>query len=376
MRIAFYAPLKPPDHPVASGDRAMARSLIAALEQAGHAVTIASRLRSRDAGDPARQARIQAIGGRLAARYLRRVRSGAAERPDLWFTYHLYHKAPDWLGPPVAAALGIPYVVAEASYAPKQADGLWDRGHRAAADALRHAALVLAPNPADAECVRPLLADPSRLVPLKPFIETGAFRTPDRAQSRAAIGDMLDLEDGVPWLLAVAMMRDDQKRLSYHLLAEALSRIADRPWRLILAGAGPAENAVRTAFAPFGARVRWPGLLEPDRLKALYRASDLYVWPAIKEAWGVAFLEAQAAGLPVVAGRSGGVPAIVADGVTGLLAPEGDAAAFAHAVATLLDDPALRRTMGQAASEHAMREHDLIGAAAFLDRHLRALFPA
>jgi glycosyltransferase involved in cell wall biosynthesis len=172
------------------------------------------------------------------------------------------------------------------------------------------------------------------------------------------------------------MMRDDQKRLSYHLLAEALSRIADRPWRLILAGAGPAENAVRTAFAPFGARVRWPGLLEPDRLKALYRASDLYVWPAIKEAWGVAFLEAQAAGLPVVAGRSGGVPAIVADGVTGLLAPEGNAAAFAHAVATLLDDPALRRTMGQAASEHAMREHDLASAAAFLDRHLRALFPA
>ena len=52
MRIAFYAPLKPPDHPVTSGDRAMARALIAALKLAGHEVTIASRFRSRDAGDP------------------------------------------------------------------------------------------------------------------------------------------------------------------------------------------------------------------------------------------------------------------------------------------------------------------------------------
>ena len=66
-------------------------------------------------------------------------------------------------------------------------------------------------------------------------------------------------------------------------------------------------------------------------------ARDLYLWPAINEAYGMAFLEAQAAGLPVVAGRTGGVPAVVADGVTGLLTPIGDAAAFAGAVARLLD---------------------------------------
>ena len=43
--------------------------------------------------------------------------------PELWLTYHLYYKAPDWLGPAVRAALGIPYVVAEASVAPKRAGG-------------------------------------------------------------------------------------------------------------------------------------------------------------------------------------------------------------------------------------------------------------
>src|SRR5688500_4119866 len=157
MRIAFYAPLKPPDHPVASGDRAMARALISALELAGHDVRIVSRFRSFDHGDAERQARICAVGVNLAARLLRRsARTGW--RPDLWFTYHLYHKAPDWLGPTIAGELGIPYVVAEASFAPKQASGKWQLGHRAVADALARAAIIFQPNPTDAECVLPLLS--------------------------------------------------------------------------------------------------------------------------------------------------------------------------------------------------------------------------
>ena len=62
MRIAFHAPLKPPDHAVASGDRQMARNLIAALERGlGGPVWLASRLRTRDgAGDAAVQAALMA----------------------------------------------------------------------------------------------------------------------------------------------------------------------------------------------------------------------------------------------------------------------------------------------------------------------------
>jgi len=372
MRIAFYAPLKPPDHPVASGDRAMARALIAALQMAGHAVTLASRFRSRDAGDAARQERLKAIGGRLATRYLRKIEAGAP-RPDLWFTYHLYQKAPDWLGPTVATKLGIPYVIAEASFAPKQAGGPWDIGHQASAEAIRRADLILEPNPADAECVRPLLQAPERLALLPPFLETAPFRAPERAEARATVDRMFGLDADVPWLLAVGMMREDQKLQSYRALADALARVTDRQWQIVIAGAGPAENEVRQAFAPLAARVRWIGIVAPDVLTRLYRAADLYVWPAIKEAWGMALLEAQAAGLPVVAGRSGGVPAIVADGETGLLAPEGDAAAFADCVAALLADPSRREAMGRAAMQKAEREHDIGTAAATLDRHLRRL---
>src|SRR5689334_7783479 len=109
MRIAFYAPMKSPDHPVPSGDRTMARLIIAALARAGHEIVLASRFRSWEPRDERRQARLAAFGARLAARALREMEHTPERRPALWFTYHLYHKAPDHLGPRITAALGIPY---------------------------------------------------------------------------------------------------------------------------------------------------------------------------------------------------------------------------------------------------------------------------
>ena len=68
MRIAFYAPLKPPGHPVPSGDRRMARLLIDALGHGGHAVELAAVFRSWEgAGDGARQDRLRRLGAKLAA---------------------------------------------------------------------------------------------------------------------------------------------------------------------------------------------------------------------------------------------------------------------------------------------------------------------
>jgi hypothetical protein len=125
MRLAFYAPLKPPTAETPSGDLRMARLLIAAAERAGHDVELASVFRARDgAGDAIRQARLAETGMKLAVRIIRRWRARpAAERPATWLTYHLYYKAADWIGPAVCDALGMPYVVAEASHAPKRAGG-------------------------------------------------------------------------------------------------------------------------------------------------------------------------------------------------------------------------------------------------------------
>lgn len=371
MRIAFYAPLKGPDHATASGDRAMARGLIAALRLGGHEVDLASRFRSFDRGDPARQQRLRRVGLRLADRFVQRAEAGA-NRPDLWFTYHLYHKAADWIGPRVSERLGIPYVLAEASYAPKQANGRWRVGHAAVADAIRRADRVFQINPADAEYVLPLLQSPKRLVPVPPFLQARTFQRPDRASARSALAGKHEFAPEEPWLLTVAMMRDDQKLLSYRCLAEALESLTDIPWRLLVVGSGPAEASVRDAFAKIGSRLTWLGALAGDALVRAYRAADVLVWPAIKEAYGMALLEAQAAGLPVVAGNSGGVSSVVADGITGILTSEGNTAAFSAAVRSVLSDPERLRRMGNDAQIRAEAGHDISVAAAILDRELRA----
>ena len=129
MRISFYAPLKSPDHPVPSGDRRMARLLITALELAGHKIALASDFRSYEGtGDPLLQEAMFATG-RVEAEHIVQtcLEQPVNNRPEIWFTYHQYYKAPDHLGPIVSSALGIPYVVAEPSHAPVQHPTMTER---------------------------------------------------------------------------------------------------------------------------------------------------------------------------------------------------------------------------------------------------------
>src|SRR5215831_19194463 len=320
MRIAFHAPMKPPDHPVPSGDRTMARLVIAALERAGHDVVLASRFRSWDRGHERRQARLAALGARLANRALRQIERDPRRRPSLWFTYHLYHKAPDYLGPQVATTLGIPYVVAEASYAAKHGDS---GANAAVAGALARADAVIGLNRADRAGVLPLLAHPTRWIDLPPFIDTAPWRAArrERDSARRLFAERHNLNAEAPWLIAVAMMRRGNKLRSYTTLAAGLRRHLPRAWQLLVAGAGPAQTDVRALFAPFAGRIAWLGELTPPTLAAALAASDIFVWPAVNEAYGLALLEAQAAGLAAVVGAAGGIPDVIADGITGRLVP-------------------------------------------------------
>lgn len=366
MRVAFYAPMKPPDHPVPSGDRRMARAFMDLLRDLGHEVELASRHRSYDRdGDAPRQRRLALLGARFAARLVRRYGTRPpARRPGLWFTYHLYHKAPDWLGPPVARALGIPYVVAEASAAARQRHGPWADGYAASRAAIAEADLVLALTRNDLEGLLPVVR-PGRLAMLPPFLDTAPFvaAASRRAEARAAVAARFGLDPGCPWLLVVAMMRPDVKLASFTQLATALGPIAAAAWQLVIAGDGPASAEVEAAMAPLGReRVRMLGALPPSDLLEIYPACDLYVWPAVGEAYGVALLEAQAAGLPVVAGAEGGVPDIVADGVTGILVAPRRPDLLADAVGALLADPDRRRAMGRQALAHAVAQHDVARA--------------
>lgn len=366
MRVLLHTPLKSPDSPVASGDREMARGLRRLLLGLGHEVTMPALSRVAP-GVPAperhllleRRARAQAE--RLVGRW-RALPPRHPERFDLWFTYHSWYRKPDWLGPRVSRALGIPYVIAEASHSPRRAQGATRVGHLASEQAIAAADLILSLNPNDMPAVRARLRPGARQIALPPFIDARPFRA---RPARPA--------NDPPMLLSVGMMRRRDKLDSYRVLAEAFSRLGDRPWQAMLVGDGPARGEVEALMKPFGNRIAFMGAVAHADLPKLYAAADIYVWPAINEAYGMAFLEAQASGLPVVAGRTGGVPAVVADGIAGMLAPVGDAAAFADAVARLLDDPLLRRRLAIGAFERIAQQHDEPVAARRLAAALRTL---
>lgn len=373
MRIAFYAPLKSPTHGTPSGDRRVASLYMDALARAGHQVELVSTFRSYDgAGDPARQAALREQGRALGRRLGEQWRDGPAlARPELWFTYHAYYKSPDWLGPEASAVLDIPYVIAEASHAAKRAGGPWDTGHQGSLAAIRRADLLLCPTRDDIEGLRSVAVEPGRVVRLAPFLDPAPYRAAaaQRAAHRARLAREHGLDDGVPWIVTVAMMRERDKLESYRQLAGALARLRDLPWRLLVAGDGPARAAVEAALGvAVPGRAVLLGALGQAGIAALDAACDLCLWPAMNEAYGMAMLEAQAAGLPVVSCATRGVPDVVAHGSTGMLAAPGDEAEFAALARELLVDARKRARFGAAAAQAVAEAHSVAAAAASLGR--------
>ncbi len=150
-----------------------------------------------------------------------------------------------------------------------------------------------------------------------------------------------------------------------HLLDAWPSVVAACPRaRLILFGQGPEEARLRQQVAQLGLQesVVFAGFRQD--LPHFLGCADLLVHPALREGLGVCLLEAQAAGVPIVATQVGGIPEAVADGVSGLLVPPANAIALATAVVTLLQDADQRAALGSAGREHVAREFSLAGMVA------------
>lgn len=133
-------------------------------------------------------------------------------------------------------------------------------------------------------------------------------------------------------------------------LLAALGRLAGRPWRAVIAGDGDVEPSRATAAGlGLAERVSIPGWVGEAEAKRLLAEADIFVLPSRTEGLPVALLEAMAAGLAVVSTPVGAIPSVVDDGADGLLVPPGSVDALTTALASLLDDAALRRRLGQAA---------------------------
>ncbi|HEX3235348.1 MAG TPA: glycosyltransferase family 4 protein [Gemmatimonadales bacterium] len=156
------------------------------------------------------------------------------------------------------------------------------------------------------------------------------------------------------WLLSVARLT---RHKGIDTALQALARLrTDYPdLRYAVVGAGEAQDALEQEARQLGVADQVRFLTDvPDRdLPALYNAAEIYLGVSRLmeqrvEGFGISLSEASACGLPVIAGRSGGIPEGVRDGETGLLVDAESAEAVAAAVRRLLADPGLRARLGTA----------------------------
>lgn len=207
-----------------------------------------------------------------------------------------------------------------------------------------------------------------------PALVPAADRTAARAEVlRLAREAGADAPDDALLLLSVGR---HQERKGFHWFAgEVMPRLPERAV-YVVGGSGPTTARIAEAASSGGVsrRVALLGQVSEEILVELYRGSDLFVMPNIPvagdiEGFGVVMLEANAAGLPVVAADLEGIRDVVTPGENGALAPPLDATAFAASIAAYAD-PDARRDAGAAAAKHVRAR---FAWPTIADAHLRAL---
>jgi glycosyltransferase involved in cell wall biosynthesis len=145
------------------------------------------------------------------------------------------------------------------------------------------------------------------------------------------------------------------KGIGFLLEAAATLRARFPELRVEFAGSGTDESRLRSLAERLGLGGVVSFLGWQEDVNALHRRWQVLAQPSLHEGFGLAALEAMAAGVPVVASATGGLPELVEDERTGFLVPVGDVEALASRLERLLEDEALRIRMGEAARRRAVR---------------------
>lgn len=157
-----------------------------------------------------------------------------------------------------------------------------------------------------------------------------------------------------PTVLTVARMYP-RKRLEDLLTAAAQVRERVRGVRFRIVGEGPESARLRALHTRLGLgdTVTFLGDVSAAALAVEYVGADCFCLPSAQEGFGIVFLEAMTAGLPIVACRAAAVPEVVTDGETGVLVEPRSPEALAWALAAMLSDPARARALGMAGTRRA-----------------------
>jgi glycosyltransferase involved in cell wall biosynthesis len=192
----------------------------------------------------------------------------------------------------------------------------------------------------------------ARVAVLPNATDVAWWRTPPDDAARALLAERLPPRAPGEVRVVTAMRLTRKKRTAdLARMVDALRRArgaSDAPVRVIVAGDGPDRTALARAAGGDGA-LTLLGWQPRAVLRALYADADLFALPAVHESFGIAALEARAAGLPVLARAGAGVADFVRHDVDGVLAADADA--LVRAAVALVDDAARRATLASAARD-------------------------
>lgn len=192
------------------------------------------------------------------------------------------------------------------------------------------------------ETVRDFAVPRDRIEVIPNFIDTDAWypnREPCHRSKLAPRGDKI--------VMHVSNFRPVKR---VERVVEVFARIRERVQaRLVLVGDGPDRPRALVRAAELGVAEHVLSLGKFAKVEEILSCADLFLLPSQTESFGLAALEAMACGAPVIASRTGGLPEVVDDGVSGFLIESGAVDAMAEAGVRLLQDDALHARMSEAA---------------------------
>jgi len=196
------------------------------------------------------------------------------------------------------------------------------------------------------QCVGAGLAPPSRVVTLHGAADGERFRPADSGARRGDLG----VPDGVA---AVGLLSGFRVMKGHATVVDAAERLAKsgRAFRLFFVGRGPFEATIRERVSRAGLADRVSFLGFVDDPARVVESLDIALYPPLEsDGMSRALFEYLASGRAVIASRVGAAAEVLSHGETALLVPGGDAPELARALERLLDDPPLRRALGQKAA--------------------------
>lgn len=195
----------------------------------------------------------------------------------------------------------------------------------------------------------------SKIKVVPPGVDLDLFKPSDKTQARRALNIAADAR--------VVLFVGRMERLKgIDILLRAANLLNTRAnTRLLIVGGGQEDDAELLRLKALAAQLRiqdmvtFTGAVEQERLPAYYNAADVMAMPSYYESFGLAALEAMACATPVVVSKVGGLQTFIEHGSAGYLIPRQCPEPFAHAIDTLLADPALANAMGNAARRKASK---------------------